>query len=328
MNTTSLPCHVSFVNNTSFHNFYELLKPSEQDKKFYQILSGLFALYFVVAVVVPLLEQAEVPRMIKTQVPVKLARIMLKEKQIPLAKKVAEKVKKKPQEKLSAEQPIKAPAVLPFKTRKQLAKKKAETSGLAAMKDELFAMREAFEIKPNNQSTLTKVQSSEVKIKRKLLAAKINKQKEKLAAVKATTLIKSDKLSTRNTQNIRLTDQEVLANTDQPANENTVAKASTASSNTVQRSEVSLRQTLEAHKARLYARYNRALRKNPFLRGKVLFEIEIQASGEVSNIAIKSSELNNPKLERQLLVIIRSITFPTENVGVVKTIWAIDFLPS
>ena len=65
-----------------------------------------------------------------------------------------------------------------------------------------------------------------------------------------------------------------------------------------------------------------------FLQGKVLFEIEIQANGEISNIKIKLSELNNPKLERQLLLIIGSITFPPENVGMVKTVWAIDFLPS
>nr|WP_274620582.1 AgmX/PglI C-terminal domain-containing protein [Colwellia maritima] len=95
-----------------------------------------------------------------------------------------------------------------------------------------------------------------------------------------------------------------------------------------QRSELSLRRTLESHKARLYARYNSALRKDPFLQGKVVFEIEIQANGKISHIDIKSSKLNNPKLERQLLVILRSITFPAENVGIVKTIWAIDFLPS
>jgi outer membrane biosynthesis protein TonB len=91
---------------------------------------------------------------------------------------------------------------------------------------------------------------------------------------------------------------------------------------------MSLRRTLETHKSRLYARYNRALRKDPFLQGKVLFEIEIQPNGKVSKVNIKSSELNNPKLERQLLVMLRSITFPNEGVSVMVTIWAIDFLPS
>ncbi|MEO3680885.1 hypothetical protein ABHN84_01090 [Shewanella vesiculosa] len=45
-------------------------------------------------------------------------------------------------------------------------------------------------------------------------------------------------------------------------------------------------------------------------------------------MAIKSSELNNSKLERQLTLVLRSINFPAESVAVMTTIWAIDFFPS
>ena len=344
MTSATLPDHVSFTHSASFQHFCDLFKPNEQDKKFTSILALLFTIYFIVAVIVPYIEQVEIPREIKEQLPVQLAKIVLKEKQLPLPEKTIEKPKEelieepkvedipleipleKPLEKTltKPEEPKKQP-VLSIEKRRELAKQKAQSSGLAAMKDELFAMREAFDIVPATKSTLSKEQSSEVKIKRKLLAAEINKQGTSLAAAKTTTVVQSDIISTRNTQHIRLSDEEVLANTDVLVKED---KEGLATSNTQQRSEVSLRRTLETHKARLYARYNSALRKDPFLQGKVLFELEIQASGEISNIEIKSSELNNPKLERQLLVILRSITFPAENVGVVKTIWAIDFLPS
>ncbi len=330
MAAATLPRHVSFTNNASFQNFYELFKPSEQDKKFTTILTMLFALYFIIAVIVPFLEQIEVPRAVKEQVPVQLARIVLKEKQLPLPEKPQEKiVEEKPadlieeiKKEVLKDEPIKPPVPLSVEKRRDLAKQKAKTSGLAAMKDELFAMREAFDVVPAAQTTLSKEQSSETKIKRKLLAGAVNKQSTTLSAAKTSQVVNSDALSTRNTQHVRLSEEEVLAGTD------VLVEESLAASNSGQRSEMSLRRTLEAHKSRLYARYNRALRKDPFLQGKVLFEIEIQPNGKVSKVDIKASELNNAKLERQLLVILRSITFPAEDVAVMVTIWVIDFLPS
>jgi hypothetical protein len=59
-----------------------------------------------------------------------------------------------------------------------------------------------------------------------------------------------------------------------------------------------------------------------------MFEIEIQPNGAISRVDIKSSGLNNAKLERQLTVILRSIRFPEEEVSVMTTIWAIEFLPN
>ncbi len=335
MATTTLPNHVSFTHNASFKNFYDLFKPSKQDKKFTTILAVLFTLYFIISVIVPFLEQVKVPRAVKEQVPVQLARIILKEKKLPLPEKPKEKVieEKKIEEKPEdlpkemkkekvKDEPIKPPAPLSIEKRRDLAKQKAKTSGLAAMKDELFAMREAFEVVPVAQTTLSKEKSSETKIKRKLLAGEVNKQSTALSAKKTSQVVNSDELSSRNTQQVRLSEEEVLAGTD------VIVEERLAASNSGQRSEMSLRRTLEANKSRLYARYNRALRKDPFLQGKVLFEIEIQPNGKISKVNIKSSELNNAKLERQLLMILRSITFPAENVATMVTIWAIDFLPS
>lgn len=325
MTTISLPNHVNFTNSASFQNFYALFKPSEQDRKFTTILVTLFALYFVIAVIVPFIEQVEIPRKIKEQIPVQLANIVLKEKQLLLPKKPKEKIskdkikdiKKEKIKKNSVKQPT-----LSIDNKRALAKQKAKNSGLAAMKDELFSMREAFDIKPVATTTLSEEKTSEVKIKRKLLASNMNQKSTVLSAVNTGNVVNSDVLNTRNTQKVRLSDKEALANTD------IIVEDTLAAAKSGQRSEVSLRRSLEANKARLYARYNRALRKDPFLQGKVLFEIEIQPNGKISNIVIKSSELNNPKLERQLLVILRSITFTAASVAVTKTIWAIDFLPN
>jgi protein TonB len=64
----------------------------------------------------------------------------------------------------------------------------------------------------------------------------------------------------------------------------------------------------------------------------MMFEIAIQPNTDISisisRVTIKSSELNNVKLECQLTLILHSINFPAENVAVMTTIWAIDVFPS
>jgi hypothetical protein len=175
---------------------------------------------------------------------------------------------------------------------------------------------------PEAQTTLDQNKTEEVKVKRSFLAGAANKQSEGVTTSSVSRTIESDALSTKNTQVVRLAEEEILAT------EGAIAEEEAASALAGQRTEISIRRTLEANKSRLYALYNRALRKDPFLKGKVMFEIEIQPSGSISRVDIKSSGLNNAKLERQLTVILRSIRFPEEDVSVMTTIWAIEFLPN
>lgn len=301
-------------------DYLNVFQDSSQDKKFTRILQILLGAYLLIAVVVPFIERVEVSREVKEKVPVQLAKIMLKEKKKPEPEKPKEQPKEEIKPEEAKDKPEKKPE--PPKTKRQAAKQKAQTSGLAAMKDDLFAMRDAFEVKPASTTKLNKATTTEVKVQRKLLASTANTQSAKLSAASTTNTVVSDELSTRNTQQVRLSEEEVLASTDTAEAEILAAQKSG------QRSEVVLRRTLEANKSRLYARYNRALRKDPFLKGKVLFEIEILPSGKVSKVTIKSSELNNAKLERQLTIILRAIKFSSEKVGTIVTIWSIDFLPN
>jgi len=317
---------VSLSTSADFQSFEDMFKPSQQDKRFTQILSLLFVVYLVFAIGVPFLEKVEVPREIKEQVPPQLAKVMLKEKQLPLPEKIKEEpippeeIEEKKEEVIEEEPPEPLPE--PIKPTREAAREKAKNSGLAAMKDELFSMREAFEVKPEAQAKLDQSETAEAKVKRKLLAGAVDKQSDGASKAKLSQTVSSDALSTKNTQHVRLAEEEVLA-VEGAINEKAQALAQAG-----QRSEISLRRTLEANKSRLYTLYNRALRKDPFLQGKVMFEIEILPNGTISRAVIQSSELNHAKLERQLIVILRSIRFPEEDVDVMTTIWALDFLPS
>ena len=306
---------VSLANNDFLNDNAELFDESKQDQLFSRILIALLSLYLIFGVLVPMMDRIELPREIKEQVPVQLTRVLLQKK---------EKIKETPppvieEEPIPEEKIEELPKTSP-KTKREVAKEKAKTSGLAAMKDDLFSLREAFIVKPN-KGTLIKEKVVEAEtVKRKLLAAKANEQSQNIASAKTSKTVLSDELSTHNTQTIRLAEEEVLA-----SSESEEAEYETSLANV--RSEMKLRQTLEANKSRLYSLYNRALRKNPFLKGKVLFEIEIQPNGRVTSVAIQLSELEDKALEKRLTVILKSIDFGVEDVEVISTVWAIEFLP-
>lgn len=84
----------------------------------------------------------------------------------------------------------------------------------------------------------------------------------------------------------------------------------------------------ERNKGAIYALYNRALREDPALQGKVVLELKIAPGGQVEGLRIVSSELKAEELERKLLARIRQFDFGAKDVEVMVVTWPVDFLPS
>jgi periplasmic protein TonB len=94
------------------------------------------------------------------------------------------------------------------------------------------------------------------------------------------------------------------------------------------RSIEDIKLVFERNKGAIYAIYNRALRDDPSLQGKVVLELKIAPSGEVTGLRIVSSELKADELEKKLLARIRSFDFGAKDVDVMVVTWPVDFLPS
>jgi TonB family protein len=82
------------------------------------------------------------------------------------------------------------------------------------------------------------------------------------------------------------------------------------------------------NKGAIDAMYARALRENPALQGKVVIELTILPSGEVSTAHIVSSELNDPEFENKLLARIRLFKFEAKDVATLTATKPIDFFPA
>jgi TonB family protein len=94
------------------------------------------------------------------------------------------------------------------------------------------------------------------------------------------------------------------------------------------RSLEDIRLVFERHKGAIYAIYQRALRDEPSLQGKVVLELKIAPNGEVAALRLVSSELKAAELEAKLLARIRQFDFGAKDVEVMVVTWPVDFLPS
>ena len=95
------------------------------------------------------------------------------------------------------------------------------------------------------------------------------------------------------------------------------------------RTDEEIQIVFDRYKAALYRIYNRELRKDPTLRGKILMRISIESNGSVSMCKVESTDLASPELVANIVERIKRFNFgPKEGVPKITILYPIDFLPA
>lgn len=94
------------------------------------------------------------------------------------------------------------------------------------------------------------------------------------------------------------------------------------------RTDEDIAYVMDRNKGKLYSVYRQARRKNPGLKGRIVFDITILPSGKVSGVVIRSSELNNSKLESRLLARVKRFDFGEREGEPITVTYPVEFLPS
>ncbi len=290
--------------------------------------------FFLSSVELPPVERSEV-----TDVPERVAQFILrKEKRQPKPKPVPKpeiklEPKVKPVLKPKPERqpkPKNAEDKTPLTNNQKKIIEKAKQSGLLALSNELADLMDTSDVSAmvSGKINPTSGASDKSKIDTDILAIG-NKQNGGAARSKVT-----DRSSTINIT--KLSDQQRIAVTQTLMKKADVAggqknakkknRANTASGNA--RSDEDIAYVMDQNKGTLYTVYRRARRANPGLKGRIVFDITILPSGKVSEVVIRSSELNDPKLERRLLARVKSFDFGQRDGGSISVIYPIEFLPS
>lgn len=92
-------------------------------------------------------------------------------------------------------------------------------------------------------------------------------------------------------------------------------------------SRESIEIAFDRNKGKLYAEYTRAWRENPRIEGKIVFQIDIGKTGDVTGCRVQSSELGDAGLERRLCERISAIKFGPRAAPITIT-KPVDFFPA
>ena len=100
------------------------------------------------------------------------------------------------------------------------------------------------------------------------------------------------------------------------------------SSGKASRSREEIELVFDKNKGAIFALYNRALRQDPSLEGKLVLRLTIAPNGQVTMCEVVSSELNDPDLERKLVQRVKLFRFEAKDVEAITTTKPIDFFPA
>ncbi len=295
-----------------------------EDRRFRRLTFTLLVIFMCLGLVTNMITLPEPDQRKLIDISPRLAKLILEKKKVkppePKIEKPKVEKKKEPEKKKEVkkkEEPKPKPKVKPVPT----AREKAQKSGLIALSDELADLRDSFALDDAidmPQQTSGK-KALDVATNTAILSTQAKQTSGGITTSNLTRKVESTELVSRKTTNVTSTI---------PSSSQTKKKVARASGKTTGRNEEEIERVFQKNKGGIFAIYNRALRKDPTLQGKIVLELTIEPNGVVSKVTIVSSELNDKKLEKKLVLKIRKFKFARANVAKTTVTYPIDFLPS
>jgi len=94
------------------------------------------------------------------------------------------------------------------------------------------------------------------------------------------------------------------------------------------RTDEEIQIVFDRYKASLYRLYNRELRRDPTLQGKMILRLTIEPDGNVSFCQLQATDMNAPELSAQVVDRVKTFNFGAKEVPAITIVYPIDFLPA
>ena len=94
------------------------------------------------------------------------------------------------------------------------------------------------------------------------------------------------------------------------------------------RSDEEIQIVFDRHKSALYRLYQRELRNDATLQGRVILRLTIEPDGSVSMAQVKSSEMEAPGLTSDIVARVKGFNFGAKDVPAVTIVYPMNFLPA
>lgn len=291
------------------------------EDRFKRIRNTMLVLMLLISFIIPWVKVPELEREELPEIPPRIAQLIQEREPPPPLPQI-----KKPEveEKLVAEKKELTPKEKAPELQTELAKAARETasrSGLLAFSDTFSQlMQNEAEEKLGKKAQVTSGGESTVKTERSLITSSIRTGSGGINTASLSRDVAGVGLQNKE-GGARVTSViggEDFGDVDRPLVES--YKGS--------RTDEEIQLVFDRNKSILYSIYQRELRKNPILQGKIVLRLTIQPSGEVSDCKVDSSDLNHPELEHKIATRVKLFNFGAKDVDAITITYPIDFLPA
>lgn len=291
---------------------------AETDARFQRIVRIFLSVFLLIGVVMPYLPLSEfVTKTVEEPAP-RLATLIFEVRQtppapVPLSKPEIPEPKKQVK---ATPKKVKPAPVKP----KISARKQAEQAGLLAMKDELADMRQnTVNNNIKKASKLSQAGGRAGSTDRALLTSGTTRSSGGIQTANLSRNTASSQLAERATTQVHSPSANVAGGG---------TTASSGGERSAGRSIEEIQIVFDRNKSAIFSVYNRALRKNPSLQGKVVLELTIAPSGKVTRCVLVYSELQDAVLGKKISQRVKLFKFEAKDVSEVTITYPIEFLPA
>jgi TonB family protein len=313
MATVANPAQRPATGLAPYYRRYELpWSPSEEmERRFRRILRNLLIVLGIIAVIMPFLPRTE--RVVNTD--------SLPERVVQLVQEPPPPPPPPPPPKPEPQKPVEKAPVTPKPVAPVDPRVKASKSGLLANMDDLAALRDMNLDKLAKNQPKTNDPGDVTQVTRSLILSKAGGTSGGISAPSSSGLAAGS--GSLNGYHADAVKGPMLATGNQGAGATRGGGSGKAS-----RSADEIALVFTRNKGAIDAMYARALRDNPALQGKVVLEITIAPSGDITAARIVSSDLNDPEFESKLLARVRLFKFDAKDVATLTATKPIDFFPA
>ena len=297
---------------------------SDQDKKFRRVLGTVLLVLGVLSLVWPFIPVPEPDPYDVTQIPPRIAQLLLEERPLPPppAPQVeeAEPDNAEPEQVVEVEkEPEPVPQPEPVPDRKEIAREQAQAAFLPFADDLADLVDNELLNQVADNRTLSASVGGTVRNERSMITSKVGATSGGINTASLSRNTGGTSIAGRTTTRV---DSSVAGIG--PAG----GARRSGSSGKASRSREEIELVFDKNKGAIFALYNRALRRDPTLEGKLVLRLTIDPSGIVSFCEIVSSELDDEELERKLVQRVRMFRFAAKDVEPITTTKPIDFFPA
>jgi TonB family protein len=298
-----------------------------QERRFRRLLAIILGVTFFLGAVWPWIPTPAIDPNEVEEIPPRIAKLLLEQKPPPPPppKPVEPEPEpepeaiKEPEPEMVAEEPP-APEPEPEIDYQQVAREQAQAA-LLPFTEDLAALADSDILeKVVDERPLTASVGRAARNERSMITSKVGTASAGISTANMSRNTGGSGLTGRNTTAI----ESPVASVGQSAG----GARRTGSSGKASRSREEIELVFDKNKGAIFALYNRALRMDPTLEGKLVLRLTIAPSGEVTFCEIVSSELGDADLERKLVQRIKLFRFEARDVEAITTTKPIDFFPA